>query len=332
MSREASFYLGGLRNDILEYTNKWKRFAEGAQASYRNAYLSQSTILAKVKQTIDKRKQRDIELITFTLSLLTVGVAGPVTNRFVKRMTESGKSGAAVGELAAKIASDSLLVEWTGDVMGDVAKKATEKFVNDPILKKLTKPDANTDAFSPVGMNPEEYGNRLKEGILERSELLSDFARAFYDHMGLTFPAEGAKAIQESLRRSPFFTDAPAGIEESALTRSAKVALWIGWASARDLPYWKKLNHPINPEVWELVPIRDELVRLGVPSSQITRVNKAAGLYIGGTTSPAHSIDMEGLIRWAKSPMAAQLLFEGLPGNAKGMESARLQLQTAVPR
>ncbi|MCL4796829.1 MAG: hypothetical protein KJZ84_19850 [Bryobacteraceae bacterium] len=333
MAETASHYLGGVRMDILEYTNKWERFANIARTSYRRAYQSQAAILTKVKQTIDARKKRDIEIMTFTLSLLTLGVAGTLTNRFVKKLTDGAKSAGNVGELAAKIASDSLILDWTGDTMKALSKRAAEKLAHDPLLDKLNlkNPAPNGDAFSPAGMNPEEYGDRLSAGILLRSEILSDFARAFYDAFAESLPVENARAAKQALRQSRFFTDVPTGISEEALTRSAKQALWIGWAKARDLPYWEKANHEFNPEVWELTPIRDELVALGAPAGPITRINKMAGLYTPGRRQPPYSIDMVGLIRWARSPQAGQLLFGGLAGNAGGIAAARQRLQSMLP-
>lgn len=333
MAETASHYLGGLRMDILEYTNKWERFANMTRTSYRKAFQSQAAVLAKVKQTIDARKKRDAEMMTFTLSLLTLGVAGTLTNRFVKKLTDGAKSKADVGELAAKIASDSLLLDWTGDTMKALSKRAVDKLAHDPLLDKLglKNPSANGIGFSPAGMNPEEYGDRLSAGILLRSEILSDFARAFYDHYAQSVPVENAREAKQALRRSPFFTDVPSGISEDAMTRSAKQALWIGWAKVRDLPYWEKANHEFNPEVWDLAPIRDELVALEAPPGPLTRVNKMAGLYMPGRRQPPYSIDMVGLIRWAKSPQAAQLLFEGLPGHPGGMAVARQKLQSALP-
>lgn len=334
MAETTESYLSGLRLDILEYTRKWEGFANRVEMSYAEAYHSQAAVLTKVKQTIDARKKREVEMMTFTLSLLTLGVAGTLTNRFVKKLTDGAKSQANVGELAAKIATDSLILDWTGDTMKALSKQAAQKLVQDPLLERLGAKSAGGDgnAFSPVGMNPEQYGRQLKRGILARSEILSDFARALYDHYKAVLPVESARMAQQALRRSPFFTDVPVGIMDEALTRSAKQALWIGWAKVRDVAYWEKSNHEFNPEVWELAPIRDELVALGAPAGPLTKVNKMANLrFPGGKQPPRYGIDMMGLIRWAKGPQAGQLLFEGLPGNAGGIAAARQKLQSALP-
>lgn len=333
MAETAPEILNSLRSDIHDYTIKWMKFATIARASYRAAYQSQAAILTRVKQAMDARKKRDLEMMTFTLSLLTLGVAGTLTNRFVKKITDTARSKDAVGELAAKIASDSLILDWTGDTMKALSRRSVDKLVNDPLLDKLNlkSPSSSGNAFSPAGISPEEYADRLEEGILGRSEILSDFVRGIYDHYAPVLPVENARAAKEALRRSPFFTDVPKGITDAVLTRSARRALWIGWAKARDLRYWEKSNHEFNAEVWELVPVRDELVALSAPPGPLTRVNKMAGLRGPGFRPQPYSIDMLGLIRWAKSPAAAQLLLEGLPLHSSGATAARHGLLSAVP-
>lgn len=140
--------------------------------------------------------------------------------------------------LGGKIPSDSLLLEWTGDTIKALSKRGADKLVHNPALDMLnikTVP-SNGDAFSPAGMNPEQYGDRLEMGILMRSVALSEFAKALYDHLALHIPVESARNAKEALGRSPFFTDVPGLMPEDALTRSAKQALWIGWAKVREWP------------------------------------------------------------------------------------------------
>lgn len=76
MPETATYYMSGLRLDILECADNWQLYAKGLKIAYRNAYRSQEAILKSVKLAIDERKKRDLEMMTFTLSLLTMGCRG----------------------------------------------------------------------------------------------------------------------------------------------------------------------------------------------------------------------------------------------------------------
>lgn len=98
----------------------------------------------------------------------------------------------------------------------------------------------------------------------------------------------------------------------------------------RDVAYWNKFSHRLNDEVWDMAPIREELVSLGVPPGPITIPHPMPGVRMIGGRVGRHGLNVSGLIKWAQSPMASQLLFSGIHTNRKGVEAASRHLMSVA--
>jgi len=328
MAPTVQALLSDIRDTISEYTNKWLIFAHKMARAYDAAYEGQARLLRRIQKAIEARKERDDAMMVFALSLLTVGIVGPIAKRFVKKLTSNGTS-KTIGDLVGKAAQDPLLTEWFQDTFGAVAKKGTEKLQDLGLAKLNLMSPPPGDAFTPAGLTPTSYGHLLEQGILERAEVFSDLARGFYEgavlHNPPTFNFTPAMAsrIRDGLRQSSFITDVPGQVDENVLTAKAKLALWVAWAHVRDEAYWRKASHGFNPEVRDFAPVRDELVNLGVPAREISVTpQRPYGFDFDDMHTLPHlrvqGLNVDGLIKWAKSPLAISMLFQNLPMNAAG--------------
>ena len=58
-----------------------------------------------------------------------------------------------------------------------------------------------------------------------------------------------ATTLATQILNDPFVTNSPnvAKLDKALMAEKATLALWIGWAYARDVPYWYHSSSPVPP-------------------------------------------------------------------------------------
>jgi hypothetical protein len=339
VEQTANGYIKYLESQINKAREHWTHYGWAVSAAYASAYQLQLNKLQQVKKMQEARRLAEHAFVNFCFSLLTVGVAGGVAGALARKMftDAAGKK----NEVAI-------------DAMKQVLQRGQQQRAYDPVMEALNPPTkVADDIFAPVGPTPEEYTTKLQEGISQKTTLLQDIldevqwnraaAGVTFDDTVITLKSSGdkltvadAKYLTEAILNSSFMKDLPPSeVNSAALTPKASLALWIGWAYARDAKYWSaaRIQIPIigpqteaeaYKEQFEWEPVRLALVGLGVPAPQIT----VGGIDYGwmGRQSPINGLWMWGFMKWAASSMAADKLFSGLQINAKGFEEVRIQM------
>lgn len=330
-------YIGYLKSQIDTAREHWTHYGWAVSAAYATAYQQQVNKLQEVKKVQDARRLATHNFVNFCFSLLTVGVAGGVAGALARKMfiDAAGKKN-----------------ETAIDVMKQVLQRGQQQQAYDPVIEALNPTTKGADdIFAPVGPTPEEYTAKLQEAISEKTMLLQDImnevqwdraaTKVAFDDAVISLKSSGdkltvadAKYLTEAILNSSFMKELPpSSVNSKDLTPKAALALWIGWAYARDAKYWSKAplqNYSLVPtdvkfsevysEQFEWEPVRLALVSLGAPPSEITvkniwpRLHNNTGLW------------MWGFMKWAASPRASTALFSGLPTNAKGFENVKQQM------
>ena len=162
----AEGYLKYLKDRVDNANKHWSHYAWAVSHAYAKAYNDQLTLLSQVKNAIQARLEFEHDFVTFSLSLLTVGIAGGVAGVVARSMFDkSTKTG-----------------EMMIDAMKQVLQRAQKAAHDEDIAAISPKATVDADAFAPAGVTPEEYTTALQEGISYYSALLSDILMAIeYD-------------------------------------------------------------------------------------------------------------------------------------------------------
>jgi hypothetical protein len=325
-------YLKYLRDQVDRADKHWSHYGWAVSHAYATAYKNQVDQLRQVKNAIEARLEFEHDFVSFGLSLLTVGVAGGVAGIVARKMFDKGTKG--------------------GEIMIDAVKQTLQRVqkatADEDIAAISPKATVSADAFAPTGVTAEEYTTSLQEGITYYSALLSDILDAVeYDSgpqnvkvgdatvtlktSGLKLTAADARRLTEAVLNSTYVKDLPpTEIKGVDLIPKASLALWIGWAYARDVQYWSKAritpyNNSVYDEQFDWAPVQKNLISLGVPPDSIT-ANGVEYLWMN-RTRPITGLDMLGFLKWVASPASTALLFGGpLPKDAKGFEMVKGQM------
>jgi hypothetical protein len=332
-------YLG----DAITMTDKlWTHYGWAVSKAYADAYSKNLSVLGGIKIKQEQDRARNEAFMSFALSLLTVGVAG-------------GVAGALARTFAKKVADGSKVAE---DVSKDVLKWSQQQAAA-PLIKTVSatlSPEVSSgDVFSPSDTSPEQYTTGVQEGISYNLALLQKILfDAKWDpskknttvgdkvitlRSGGELTTEGARLLADAITSSSFVSDPPPiDVDIANLTRKAKLALWIGWALARDADYWNSedapiMNYiydakrgwvplPVGPAFWEQLtwePVRQAVVDVGGMYQAVTmQSNMPVG---GGNFQIKKGLYMRGFMEWAASPQAlAQLFDSAIPKNKTGFD------------
>lgn len=335
----AEGYIKYLESQINLAREHWTHYGWAVSAAYAAAYDQQVGDLTLVKKAQDARKLAEHQFVNFCFSLLTVGVAGGVAGAVARKMFT---------DMAGKKNEVAI------DAMKQVLQRGQQQKAYDPVMEALNPLKAvNGNPFAPVSPSPGVYMTKLQEGISHYTTLLQDILNEVqwnrdtrgvkFDDTVINLKSSGdqlttadAKYLTEAILNSSFMKELPPSeVNSSDLTPKAALALWIGWAWARDARYWSITSNQtpiIGPvtasevyrEQFEWEPVRGALVRLGVPTPQIT----VRGVEYGwmNRQTPIDGLWMWGFMKWAASPMATAQLFAKLPQNAKGFEMVQQQM------
>jgi len=325
---------------------RWSHYGWAVSSAYAKAFNQNKAVLGRVKGALLRQKQSEQASMTFALSLLTVGVGGGAAGKVARWMYDSG-----VDQDAAK----------------DVIKRILQEPTN-AALKSLS-PKVDDDVFAPSKTTPEEYTTNLFDGISYNVAMLTTLLDEVqwnpgdtvkYDgkdiplRSGGQVTADNIKRLVEMIVDSEFINDLPpVDISTEMLTRKASLALWIGWALARDKKYWaaapatnaneyygkgpfriddidSEPDQFFEQATWD--PVRQDLVSLGVPNIMINAklIMLDAGWGRSNVYKPFDGLYMWGFIQWAASPMGEALLFDKIPKNFKGYELVHKQLSHRV--
>ena len=98
---DALSYVVDAQAEILSAVADWKSYADAAAEAYSQAYEDQGRVLGSVNKRLEEMRKEDAERMTLALTILTVGVAGPIASVLVK---EQGREGLrkASGESAGQ--------------------------------------------------------------------------------------------------------------------------------------------------------------------------------------------------------------------------------------
>jgi len=307
--RTTGDYLSYLGQKIDQCKTHWEHYGQAASKAYATAWHSQDEVLKKVQKRIEERMEAERAMMSFALSLVTVGVAGPLAGVRVK-------SGIAKGGIDKSEEQINKTVEWAEEKVKEPTKKGTEWLV------KRFEPPSEEDVFKPAGITPDEYGPELLEGIEAQVGVLQDLLVGLRESKRVTL--QGAKGLTENIVDRTFVRDMPGlDITSDLLAPKATLALWIGWAltAARNVENWQDFQYADD-----MTPILDLALRpLGVPMNLVSAKISLSRTY-GQNMKTV--INMAGVVRWAGSPMASELLFRGLPKHAEGFKQVQSQMQT----
>jgi hypothetical protein len=323
----ADAYLKFLADEIRRANDHWDHFGKAASAAYAKAYDSNGKVLQGVRSIKVARKAADDAMMSFVLSLLTVGVAGGVAGGLIA----FPKSRAA--ETAARDVV-KLVIRGVGGELNDAVKALSPDKV------------PGNDVFAPADITPAEYMAKMLEGISYNKGLLEDILYEVnynQDADRVVYPAGttvllsrsgngqvtagSAKLLAEVITGTSFFQYMPSmSVNSEALTPKARLALWIGWALNRDPDYWSDGEQQFTENIiagpgggggsisrpsqatkeqpdWDLV--RNDLLSLKVPVGPMTSTLRTTS-WTGDTMR--NGLYMWGFMEWAASSSALDML------------------------
>jgi len=321
MPIDARTHFQEMRTRIIEYGGKWRGYFLGVSAAYAAAYASQERLLQDAKKAVEQRKQREQAALTTALTMLTLGVGGPVATHFASKF-------AAGATEVLRAANAEKILNWarTGGSAG-------KDLIFSDWIDKLSEAtglrggNLSGDAYQPASVSPAEYGANLLQGAEERTNAMSDVARGWSESN--LFSAQQAATMVQNMMVGDFFARAPSSrmIEttKDTLRQRAKLTVWIAHAHAQDPRYWTNENVKINflggSEVFDWEPVRQELVSLGVPSHRITTSGREGGGLPFGEWKTG--LNYREFITWSLSMESVDAMFRGLPTDEIGMALVR---------
>jgi hypothetical protein len=332
-------YLKFLADEIRRTNAHWDHFAKEASTAYAKAYEENGTVLQGVKVAQQAHKAADDALMSFALSLFTVGIAGAVAGGLVAFRNTDNSRGIRAAETAAR------------DVVKQVIRGAASA-PTDAAIQALS-PDkvARNDVFAPGDVDPTVYLAQMLAAISYNNGLLEDILhevnynqqadavivpdgnstnQVFLNRSGDgQITKNSAKLLAEVITGTSYFQQMPPmSVNSSALKPKASLALWIGWALNRDPDYWSDGNQESDHHIiagpgggggsisapskateeqldWE--PVRRALLLLRVPLGPITATLRTH-VWTGDQTQTG--LYMWGFMSWAASPAALNLLLD----------------------
>jgi len=325
-------YMTFLLTKLERCKSSWEAYGDACSEAYSQAYGAQYDVLKKVQKTLEEEAEMREKMLTFALSLLTVGVGGPI-------------AGAAVRKVAGKFITKETeeLTKAAIEKVGDWAKeKAAEPIKSGTELagKHLFKAPSTEEAFKPAGVPPDQYGNKVQKGIHATAASLLRSVENFQSTGSAGMTLQGARTLTESILNYDFVKYPPDVDPDDDsftddLTKSASMALWLGWAWIRDVPYWKNPEHnsavpsfkggmPLfNDEPKAFKPVLEALTQTGVPRNQISQKVNILG-------NNLEFMDMWAFMQWSTSADARTKLFHGMPKHPQGGLAAQLKTQVQM--
>jgi hypothetical protein len=269
-------------------------------------------------------------MMSFALSLLTVGVAGGVAGGLIS--IEASRA----AETAARDVVKTV-IKGVGSDLTDAVKALSPDNV----------PGANV--FAPADITPAEYMAKMLEGISYNKGLLEDILHEVNyntDAGQVVVPGGGttvvlnrskdgqitpgsARLLAEVITGTSFFQQMPPmSVNSEALKPKARLALWIGWAFNRDPEYWADAEQQFTEEIiagpgggggsisrpskatkeqpdWE--PVLNDLLELKVPGGPITSKWRTRSWAQDSTQTGLY---MWGFMEWAASKSATDMLLD----------------------
>lgn len=293
--------------------SRWEAFGNGAAAAYATAHTSVQTVLTNCKAHEEARIAREAAMMSFAISMLTVGIGGDAVGGLIK----SGVSKSlGFSEARAKTLVGELFTSFAERPAKDGSAAAIKFF--DEKLKEVLLPTVSADAFSVCGLNPTQYGETLKESINRQFVVLCGLKEGLAD-AAIRAPngLSPARIAARAILGDTLITTTPADNKYSTLlVRPAKAALWLAWGRARDQLYWS-LREPIgNPylskENWSFEPIRLDMAQLGLGARVTTEVFGVRG------KNPC--MNMSKLAKWASSAASFDDMFSLMPLECRNVE------------
>lgn len=317
-----------LMSKISTATTQWQRFAHALGGAYSWAWHTQGTVLKQVRENLEARaKQQEAEAM-FMLSLLTMGLGGPLAGACVRKVL--GTAGEAVSE------------EFVKDMVDKAKDKAVEfaKSKEEAFTKKLYHPPAE-EALSPAGVEPLQYQDAMLEGIEFRSATLQKLNQALITQISIGQPLDNLPEVYKTIVTSPFVANPPGmHIRKEDLQVKALLALWLSWGWGRDVAYWRKHSIPTfhQSEAVDFEPVHNSLIQCGVPESRIGQqfmsfggnwrdVEKIQTSQGEKDWDKLKMINMSKFIEWCLSDDCIEVLFHGLPIKSQWFWDIKVQVQ-----
>ena len=323
-------YLKFLADEIRRANDHWDHFGKAVSAAYAKAYDSNGKALQRVRDIEVARKAADDAMMSFALSLLTVGVAGGVAGGLITIASSRAAETAARDVV-------KLVIKGVGGELTDAVKALSPDNV------------PGNSVFAPADITPTEYMAKMLEGISYNKGLLEDILHEVnynVDAGQVVVPGGGttvllnrskdgqitagsAKLLAEVITGTSFFQQMPSmSVNSEVLTPKARLALWMGWAFNRDPEYWSdgeqqfteniiagpgggggSISRPsqATKEQSEWWPVRNDLLELKVPGGLITSTLRSQS-WAADTTKTG--LYMWGFMEWAASSSALDLLLD----------------------
>jgi hypothetical protein len=295
-------YAGGR---IREAASTWKAFGYAASEAYSRAYDEQGRVLKEIQESLLKAREEEAQLLSLGLTILTVGVAGPVIAGKLKEVVEKG------GEVVK-------------DAAADLGKKAVEGSTE--LVKKYFEPASFNEAFRPAGIPPDQYGDELQETIEVETGVLEHEVIGFMEKGSAGMTMDGAKRLSESILNTDFIKNPPRLTDKRRLERYATLALWLAWAWARDRAYWEVHSIPTlyAKELSSFEPLRKVLrEKLNIdPSIEQDALDWRRGV--------VKVMNMDKFIDWSWGSGGRNALLSGMPAHPLGRRYAERQMQEGL--
>ena len=205
----------------------WKSYADAAAEAYSQAYEDQGRVLGSVNKRLEEMRKEDAERMTLALTILTVGVAGPIASVLVK-----GKAAKVFEKLAENLqgkASKTALEaagEMVKDSAGDLAKKGLEKAAEE--LSKAYERPSVEDAFQSAGVPPDQYGDQLQKAIDLQTGVLQKLITAFMRKGSTGMTVDDAKQLLSRILSTDFVKYPPSPVKKGVLRKKARRGVVAG--------------------------------------------------------------------------------------------------------
>ncbi len=324
-------YIGYLAQQIRRANDHWDHFGKAASAAYATAYSRNEHVLSRVRDIQVARKAADQAAMSFALSLLTVGVAGGAASVITKEISNKMMQDAAKDILKQVIKTYPSVVSSPA-----VNALSPDKAGNDIFAPSNVTP---TEYMAKI-LEGISYRKGLLEDILDAAQWdpntslvkVPDDSKSNTTLVGIQHGDDGqltvssAKLLAETILDTSYFQQMPSmQVNSDALTPKAQLALWIGWALNRDPDYWsdadqtydhyimagaagggggQRLSKATNEQP-DWLPVRNDLMALGVPSGLITSTLR---IHVWTGDSTKMGLYMWGFMSWASSAAAIDLL------------------------
>lgn len=317
-------------NDIINVAAiAWRRFAYALGGAYSWGWHTQGAVLKKVKDNLETRAKAEEAAAMFALSMLTIGLGGPLANFCAKKVL-----GTYAEQLGEKFVED-------------VVDKATEqgkelmKSKGEWLYKYLNHPPSE-EAFAPAGVEPLQFQDSMLEGIEFRTATLLKLTQKLKEKLAGGATLGNLQEIYNSIVTTPFIAQPPSlHITKESLQVKALMALWISWGWGRDVGYWRSHSFLLGKTVGEAIdfePVRKSLLASGVPESRISQAFLSGGgaawvmsrdaqkLREDQKTNDVQVINMSAFIDWCNSDDCVEVLLHGLPRNIQWFQEIKQQL------